>query len=48
MPPVCFRRGFFLPLFTDVGEVDFCELHLDGILRSSTLRWCPKFSPVAT
>jgi hypothetical protein len=46
------REGFEVLLTTDYSpecvEGEFSEVCRHEILSSSTLRWCPKFSPVAT
>jgi hypothetical protein len=45
VPPVCFGRGFLLaPYSPTSGEVDFLELRIDGVLRSSAKGSSRKFA----
>jgi hypothetical protein len=42
------RPFLYSPLFTNVGEVEFCELRRDGVLRSSTSAFWPSTKFVLT
>jgi hypothetical protein len=42
------RPFLYSPLFTNVREVEFCELRRDGVLRSSTSAFWPSTKFVLT